>query len=171
MVALRERYGWPGMRIVYEGLMQGNDHAFLPHHHVRHGLVYSSTHDSDTVAGWWAAAPAEQRAFAGCYLGISATATPANAAQAVLRATMTSVASMALAPLQDLLGLGSEHRMNRPGTSEGNWGWRFDWPMLGADLAQGLARLVAVSGRGAGPAGIRDQAEGDSSSATPLTSA
>ncbi len=151
VVALRERYGFPGMRIVYEGLMQGADHAFLPHRHVPEGLVYTSTHDSDTVAGWWAAAPLEQRDFAAAYLGIDAAAHPAQAAQAVLRATCTSVAHLALAPLQDLLGLGSEHRMNRPGTSEGNWGWRFDWPMLEEDAAPGLAaalaRLVQVSAR------------------------
>ena len=143
VVALRERYAFPGMRIVYEGLMQGDNHAFLPHHHVPNGLVYSSTHDSDTVAGWWAGAPAAQRAFAAAYLGIDTAASPAQAAQAVLRATFTSVAALALAPLQDLLGLGSEHRMNRPGTAEGNWGWRFDWPMLGGGLAPDLGSNLA----------------------------
>ena len=155
VVALRERYGFPGMRIVYEGLMQGaqdSTHAFLPHHHVPNGLVYSSTHDSDTVAGWWAAAPLHERAFTAAYLGIDAGASPAQAAQAVLRATCTSVANLALAPLQDLLGLGSEHRMNRPGTAEGNWGWRFDWPMLGAGLAPTLAGLAQVAGRAPRPA-------------------
>ncbi len=150
VVALRERYGWPGMRIVYEGLMQGPqdcDHVFLPHRHQPHGLVYSSTHDSDTVAGWWAGAPAAQRAFAAAYLGIDPQASPAQAARAVLRATSTSVANLALAPLQDLLGLGSEHRMNRPGTAEGNWGWRFDWPMLDGPLAPRLRQMAQVSGR------------------------
>ncbi len=147
VVALRERYGWPGMRIVYEGLMQGADHGFLPHRHVPNGLVYSSTHDSDTVAGWWAGAPQQQRDFAAAYLGIDAAASPAQAAQAVLRATQTSVANLALAPLQDLLGLGSEHRMNRPGTADGNWGWRFDWPILGEALAPALARLAQVAAR------------------------
>lgn len=150
VVALRERYGFPGMRIVYEGLMQGADHGFLPHHHVPNGLVYSSTHDSDTVAGWWTSAPQDQREFTAAYLGVDPGVGPvqtAQAAQAVLRATSTSVANLALAPLQDVLGLGSEHRMNRPGTSEGNWGWRFDWPMLGEELAPTLARLAAVSAR------------------------
>ncbi len=147
VIALRDRYGWPGMRIVYEGLMQGADHAFLPHHHVANGLAYSSTHDSDTSAGWWASAPPEQRQFAASYLGIHTDQSPANAAQAVLRATATSVAALALTPLQDCLGLGSEHRMNRPGTAGGNWGWRFDWDMLNADLAPRLRQLAEVSGR------------------------
>lgn len=152
VVALRERYGLPGMRIVYEGLMQGGwgqDHAFLPHHHVQRGLVYSSTHDSDTVAGWWAGASADERAFAAAYLGLAIDAEPATAARAVVRASFTSVAALALAPLQDLLGLGSEHRMNRPGTAEGNWAWRFEWPQLEAVDAAGLADLVRASGRSA----------------------
>ncbi len=150
VVALRERYGLPGMRIVYEGLMQGGragDHAFLPHHHVPRGLVYSSTHDSDTVAGWWAGASADERAFTAAYLGLAIDAEPAAAAQAVVRATFTSVAALALAPLQDLMGLGSAHRMNRPGTAEGNWAWRFDWPQLEAVDTAALAALVAASGR------------------------
>lgn len=156
VVALREHFGFPGMRIVYEGLMQssaGPDHPvlhpFLPHQHVKRGLVYSSTHDSDTVAGWWAAAPAKQRAFTATYLGISTDASPAQATRAVVRATATSVANLALSPLQDWLGLGSEHRMNQPGTATGNWGWRFDWPMVGDTLAAELKELAQVSGRSA----------------------
>jgi 4-alpha-glucanotransferase len=154
VVALRERYGLPGMRIVYEGLMQGGwgvDHAFLPHHHVARGLVYSSTHDSDTVAGWWAGASPAERAFASAYLGLAADAAPAEAARAVVRASFTSVATLALAPLQDLLGLGSDHRMNRPGTAEGNWAWRFDWPQLAAADTAALAALAQASGRGPRP--------------------
>jgi 4-alpha-glucanotransferase len=152
VVALRDRYGFPGMRIVYEGLMHGPEHPnhdFLPHRHVPNGLAYSSTHDSDTVAGWWAGATGGQRDFAAAYLGIAGGASPAAAAQAVLRATATSVAGLALAPMQDLLGLGSDQRMNRPGTADGNWGWRFEAGMVGPELAPRLARLAAVTGRAA----------------------
>jgi 4-alpha-glucanotransferase len=80
VVALRERFGWPGMRIVYEGFLHGPAHGFVPHHHERRGLVYSSTHDSDTAAGWWQAASAEQRAFAAQWLGLplDADARPAG---------------------------------------------------------------------------------------------
>jgi 4-alpha-glucanotransferase len=144
VVALRDRFGFPGMRIVYEGFIYGAGHAFLPHHHSPVGLAYTSTHDSDTVRGWWDAAPPAQRAFAGAYLGNTD-----DIAWAVLRATLTSVSSLALAPMQDLLGLGSAHRMNRPGTGAGNWTWRFDWPMLPAALAARLHALTAASGRDA----------------------
>jgi len=152
VVALRERFGFPGMRIVYEAFIGADAaHPFLPHHGERHGLLYTSTHDSDTVRGWWDGADARQRAFAADYLGISAGAEAGagQIAEAVLRATFTSVANLALAPLQDLLGLGSAYRMNRPGTADGNWSWRFDWSMVDAALAARLARLAAVSGRSA----------------------
>ena len=150
VVALRERFGFPGMRIVYEAFIGADAaHNFLPHHFERHGLAYTSTHDSDTVRGWWTGADATQRAFAADYLGLDAAddALAGHIAHAVLRATFTSVANLALAPLQDLLGLDSTHRMNRPGTADGNWAWRFAWPMVDAALAPRLARLVAVSGR------------------------
>ncbi len=151
VVALRERYGWPGMRIVYEGLIYGPHHPFLPHHHVPGCLAYTSTHDSDTVCGFWEAATPAQRDFAATYLGLPGDADGAAAARGVVRATYASVAGMALAPLQDLLGLGSAHRMNRPGTvGGGNWGWRFDWAGLPAGLAEAMARLAWVCARGPG---------------------
>ena len=148
VVALRDGFGLPGMRIVYEGFM-GCDaaHPFLPHHHVPHGLAYTSTHDSDTVRGWWDQATPAQRRFACTYTGARPEGGGEAFAYAVLRATYTSPARWALAPLQDLLGLGSEHRMNRPGTASGNWAWRFDWPMLAAELAPALAELAATAGR------------------------
>jgi 4-alpha-glucanotransferase len=147
VVALREAFGFPGMRIVYEGFIHGADHAFLPHHHTPAGLAYTSTHDSDTVRGWWDAAPPAQRAFASTYLGNTD-----DIAWAVLRATLTSVSSLALTTMQDLLGLGSAHRMNRPGTGAGNWAWRFDWPMLRDGLAEDLRALTVASARHVPPA-------------------
>jgi 4-alpha-glucanotransferase len=145
VVALREGFGLPGMRIVYEAFLgDNNQHDFLPHRHVPHGLVYTSTHDSDTVRGFWDSATPEQRARVCAYTGATGAE---DIAEALLRCTYASVARMALAPLQDLLGLGSDHRMNRPGTAQGNWNWRFDWAQLPADLAPRLAALVAATGR------------------------
>ncbi len=148
VVALRDGFGLPGMRIVYEGLMWGPAHPFLPHHHVPRALAYSSTHDSDTVAGWWAAASDAERAFAADYLGCSpAPEAAAQAVQALLRATSASVAALALFPLQDVLALGREHRMNRPGTAEGNWGWRADAAWFTPERAAAMRRLAEVTGR------------------------
>jgi len=152
VVALRDGFGLPGMRIVQEAFNGWGDgsssaqaqHPFLPHHHVPHALAYSSTHDSDTACGWWAAAHAEVRAFAAEYLACN-DATRIH--WALIRATSQSVARLALFPLQDVLGLDSGHRMNRPGTADGNWRWRFTWPMLEPQAATWLARITTAAGR------------------------
>ena len=144
VIELRDHFGFPGMRIVQEAFGGDADHGFLPHHHTVHALAYSSTHDSDTAHGWWATASESTRAFAREYLQCG----DADLHWALIRATSRSVACMALFPLQDVLGLDGSHRMNLPGTAQGNWSWRFDWPMIGADVAPTLARISAASGRG-----------------------
>ncbi len=145
VLALRDGFGLPGMCVVYEGFLGcDGQHPFLPHHHVPRCLAYTSTHDSDTVRGFWDSASEAQRGFACILTGASGAD---DVAQALLRAVYGSVARTAMAPLQDLLGLGSNHRMNRPGTAQGNWNWRFDWPMVGDKLAAQLANLAAATGR------------------------
>jgi 4-alpha-glucanotransferase len=150
VVALREHFGWPGMRIVYEGFLGEGQRNFLPHHHVPNALAYTSTHDSDTVRGFWDGATPAQRALATAYLGLPQD--PALAADAVawgvLRITWASVAQLALATAQDLLGADTRSRMNLPGTAAGNWGWRLPQPLqAGGALAQRLAALTLVTGR------------------------
>jgi 4-alpha-glucanotransferase len=145
VVDLRDSFGLPGMRIVQEAFSRDAGHEFLPHHHVRNALAYSSTHDNDTARGWWATTSEATRAFAREYL---ACGDDRVLHWALIRATSQSVANLALFPLQDVLGLGSEHRMNFPGTAEGNWRWRFDWPMLDAAPAQTwLRRISEAAGR------------------------
>ncbi len=147
VIDLRDSFGFPGMRIVYEGMMHGADHPFMPHHHTPHTLAYTSTHDSDTVRGWWQGATPQGRATAAAALGLDARDGSAPVHEALWRATLSSVACLALAPMQDLLGLGSEHRMNRPGTAQGNWSWRFSWGMLDKRLAPRLAAVTTATGR------------------------
>jgi 4-alpha-glucanotransferase len=143
VIALRDHFGFPGMRIVQEAFGGDASHAFLPHHHTPATLAYSSTHDSDTLRGWWANADAATRDFAREYLQCDDAGMP----WALIRATSQSVACLSLFPLQDLLGLDGRHRMNLPGTAQGNWSWRFDWPMLTPDVAPRLARISRASGR------------------------
>ena len=147
MVALRERHGLPGKRIVYEGLIYGPDHPFLPQHHVPHMLAYTSTHDSDTVRGWWRGTPTGGRQLASTLLCLDAHDDQAPVHRAVHRAALSSVARLVLAPVQDLLGLGSEHRMNRPGVAEANWAWRCPADGLDAALAADLAALTSATDR------------------------
>jgi len=144
VVELREHFGFPGMRIVQEAFGGDAGHPFLPHHHVPGCLAYTSTHDSDTALGWWRSAPAAQRAMASDYLKLG----DEGIAQALIHAAYVSTANLALAPMQDVLGLDGSHRMNLPGTAAGNWSWRFDWDMVGAEVATRLARLALVTGRG-----------------------
>jgi 4-alpha-glucanotransferase len=157
VIALRDHFGFPGMRIVQEAFSGDANHGFLPHHHVPACLAYSSTHDSDTALGWWRSAPAAHRAFAAEYLqagdlqagGPSGTGDGSDVPMALVRAASRSVAALALFPMQDVLSLGSEHRMNLPGTDRGNWSWRFTWAQVPADLAPTLASTAAATGRAA----------------------
>ena len=145
---LREHFGFPGMRIVQEAFGGDASHPFLPHHHVPNCLAYSSTHDSDTGRGWWDGAPPATRAFAAEYLQAGLDGTGDDIHLGLIRAASRSVANLALFPLQDVLGLDGTHRMNLPGTSSGNWAWRFDWAMIEDTVAPRMARIAAATGRG-----------------------
>jgi 4-alpha-glucanotransferase len=107
-------------------------------------VAYTGTHDNDTVRGWWDHASPRERAFAGSYLACNEH----DVHWAMIRACCNSVANMAVFPLQDVLGLPSSHRMNIPGVLGGNWGWRFSWPMIGAETTRVLGLITAASGRG-----------------------
>lgn len=145
---LREGCGFPGMKILQFGFGGDGSHEFLPHMWPRDSVAYTGTHDNDTVRGWWDQAGPRERAFAGSYLPCG----DHDVHWAMIRACSNSVANIAVFPLQDVLGLGSEHRMNVPGVLGGNWGWRFSWAMLGADCGNEPARVLglitAASGRG-----------------------
>ena len=145
--ALLEACGYPGMRVLQFAFGDDARHAFLPHNHVPNTVVYTGTHDNDTLAGWWRSASEAERRFAAAYLGESGEGDePLH--WKFIRAASLSVARRAVFPLQDLLGLSSEHRMNTPGLMGGsNWAWRFDWTMVGVQTGRMLARIAAASGR------------------------
>jgi 4-alpha-glucanotransferase len=146
---IRHQFGFPGMAILQFAF--GNDPqgpTFLPHNYVRNLVAYTGTHDNDTTLGWWNSegtidsirTPADvlkERAFARTYLG--SVNEPMN--WAMIRAVLASVADTAIIPLQDVLGLGTEARMNLPGTSGGNWRWRFQTGALSSELAAQLREL------------------------------
>lgn len=143
VVALRDRFGLPGMRILQFAFGGDADNPYLPHNYVAHTCAFTGTHDNDTFAGWWHSAPPRQRAFAAAYLGCD----DADVHWSAIRAVSQSVARLALFPLQDVLGLGSEHRMNTPGAQQQSWTWRFTWEMVGSHAATRLAALSAACGR------------------------
>jgi 4-alpha-glucanotransferase len=140
--ALRDACGFPGMKVLQFAFGGDASHAFLPHNYVTDCVVYTGTHDNDTTAGWYAAATARERRYAEQYLDASGPDVP----HAMIRAACGSVAQLAIYPMQDVLALGSEHRMNTPGMLD-CWTWRFRWDDVGAQPAKDLARLAAVFGR------------------------
>jgi len=145
VVALRDGCGFPGMKILQFAFGGDGTHEFLPHNYVPAVVVYTGTHDNDTARGWWDAAPERERAYAGSYLACGTT----DVHWAMIRAASNSVAQMAVFPLQDVLGLGSEHRMNLPGSlGASNWSWRFSWDRVGPEPGRVLGLITAASGRG-----------------------
>ena len=143
--ALRDACGLPGMRVLQFAFGGDATHEFLPHNYVRNTAVYSGTHDNDTAHGWWNAASERDRIFAGSYLACGAH----DVHWGMIRAASASVANLAVFPLQDVLGLDTQHRMNLPGQMGGrNWRWRFDWPMVGSEPARVLGLISAATGRG-----------------------
>lgn len=140
---LRDRFGLPGMRVLQFafGGDPGNEH--LPHHHVPRSVVYPATHDNDTTVGWWRTLPEHERDFCRRYLRTDG----AEIHWELLHAAWASVARVAIATVQDLLGLGPEARMNRPGTTEGNWAWRLREGALTDEVGHRLADLTWLYGR------------------------
>jgi len=144
VVALRDDCGFPGMRILQFGFGADAGNEFLPHNYIANTIAYTGTHDNDTARGWWDNANPRERAYAGSYLATGG----ADIHWAMIRACCNSVANVAVFQLQDVLGLGSAHRMNTPGTvGDQNWSWRFDWPMLGTEPGRVLGLISAASGR------------------------
>jgi len=147
--ALRERFGLPGMAILQFAF--GTDPqapSFKPHNHVRNLVVYTGTHDNDTTVGWWTGDVGhstrsmeeieQEREAARRYLGTDGREIHWD----LIRAALASVADTAIIPAQDLLGLGSEARMNRPATMSGNWQWRLRPGQLTLPVARRLAVWV-----------------------------
>ncbi len=141
--ALRKALGVPGMRILQFAFAQVNS-PHLPHSYEPMTVVYTGTHDNDTARGWFTHAPPEERHLAEMYLGIDGQG-PIE--WALIRAAFTSVAQIAIVPVQDILGLGSEARMNRPGDGTANWSWRYRPGALTHEHATRLRRLAEITGR------------------------
>jgi 4-alpha-glucanotransferase len=115
----------------------------LPHNYMRDSVVYTGTHDNDTTLGWYATRDDAVKHKVRRYTGTDGS----NVNWTFIRLALNSVADMALYPLQDVLGLGSEARLNLPGRPHGNWTWRFRQEMLQGSLAANLREMAIASGR------------------------
>ncbi|MCK4514021.1 MAG: 4-alpha-glucanotransferase, partial [Spirochaetaceae bacterium] len=143
VVELIDRFGFPGMKVLQFGFDEKEQNDHLPHGYVRNSVVYTGTHDNDTVLGWLASASDADRSFALRYLASDGTTPHWD----FIRGALASPAQFAITPMQDLLGLDSEARMNRPGTLGGNWQWRMSAPADTNVLAARLREITQLYGR------------------------
>lgn len=142
--------GLPGMKVLQFAFGNDAENPYLPHHHSPEGVVYTGTHDNDTTAGYWRSAPEEVRDHVRRYFGVNGH----DAVWDFIRAALGSVATFAIIPMQDLLGLGTEARMNRPSVASGNWSWRLTNDQLRDDVASRFRALVELYGRAGGQAAL-----------------
>jgi len=144
---LIHQFGFPGMKVLlfaFDESMPRN--PYIPHNHVRNSVVYTGTHDNNTVRGWLENEAGEgdkKRLFS--YLGreVPSSEMPWE----MIRMAMTSVADVAIIPIQDVLGLGQEGRMNRPSIALGNWEWRLEKEQLTEEIRRRLREITEISGR------------------------
>jgi 4-alpha-glucanotransferase len=142
--ALMTEFGYPGMKVLQFAFGSGPTNPFLPHNFTRDCVVYTGTHDSDTTLSWYRTISEAERDFIRKYLGSNGS----DIAWDLIRLAWASVAHTAIAPVQDLLSLGHEARMNTPGTSgPPNWCWRLLPRMLNDAVAARLAELTMIYGR------------------------
>ncbi|HTX19968.1 MAG TPA: 4-alpha-glucanotransferase [Bacteroidota bacterium] len=140
VIALRDRFSFPGMKVLQFAFAGDPKNPFLPHNYLPNVVVYSGTHDNDTTLGWFKSATERERAFAKKYIGTDGKEIHWD----LIRLASQSVADMAIYPMQDVLGLGTEARMNLPGKALGNWEWRFDWKEVHPTHAARLYELTAL---------------------------
>ena len=140
---LRRKFSLPGMRILLFAFAGDASDRYLPHNHEPDTVVYTGTHDNNTVAGWWATATDHERHLARGYLHTDGHDMPWT----LIRAAMMSVADTAVHPLQDVLALPADCRMNFPGQESGWWRWRFQWHQMQPWHAERLAELCRLYGR------------------------
>jgi 4-alpha-glucanotransferase len=153
--ALRLRLGFPGMAVLQFAFGSGApDSDFLPHNLQRNLLIYTGTHDNDTTVGWWTSGGGgdstrgaeeirREREFAMKYLNCNGE----EIHWTFIRAVLGSVANLAIVPLQDVLGLGSDARMNLPARPDGNWRWRYSSEMLTEEIQARLREMTMLYGR------------------------
>jgi 4-alpha-glucanotransferase len=155
VIALRNQLGIPGMKVIQFGFGDRGAHIYLPHQYNENCIVYTGTHDNDTTVGWWKNCSDKERKAALAYFGDA----PDGMHWAMIRGAEGSVAKFCVIPLQDVLGLDSDSRMNIPSYPEGNWTWRYQPDALTKELAAKLALLTDTADRA--PSRSSEQSHGE----------
>lgn len=140
---LLRKFNLPGMKILHFAFNGDPANPYLPHNFTENCVVYTGTHDNDTTLGWYESLTEQNRSYLDEYLSGSGLLMP----WPIIQCALSSLARLAILPMQDVLGLGSGHRMNIPGTIQGNWQWRFEWNQVPDGLSDRLHHLVQLYGR------------------------
>ncbi len=145
---LRNTFDFPGMKILQFAFGDDSNNPYLPHNYIRNCLVYTGTHDNDTTIGWWEKSDDKQKEFVAKYLGYSSFDEVKAINWDLIRLALNSVAETAILPLQDILDLDNNSRMNDPSITPGNWRWRYQSnDLLTPELAEKLLQLTRIYNR------------------------
>ncbi len=145
VIALRQQFDIPGMKVLQFAFDGDVENSYLPHQHEKNSVVYTGTHDNDTSLSWYQQLPSSIKHQMNNYYGFDIGPLMP---WPLIRSALASRSTLAIIPMQDILSLGKGHRMNCPGTTDDNWLWRFDWSQAPENLANTLNELVTLYGRG-----------------------
>ncbi len=143
MEQLRDRFAFPGMKVLHFAFDGGPNNPYLPHNIERNSVAYTGTHDNDTTLGWWNSRNKKEKDAVRTYLGHGLHHMPWD----LIRTAMSSVANLCIIPMQDILELDNDGRMNRPGQGSGNWDWRFSRDQLTQSRTETLKEMTMLYGR------------------------
>ncbi len=147
VVKLQRQFQMPGMKVLQFAFDGGEDNPYLPHNHVENGVIYTGTHDNNTSQGWFNSLDDEMRQRVQSVVAKHSGTDEAGIPWSLVELVMNSVARLAVVPMQDVLGLDGQARMNTPGTREGNWQWRFTWEQIPAELAGKIRHCLERTNR------------------------
>ncbi|MCM1058098.1 MAG: 4-alpha-glucanotransferase [Firmicutes bacterium] len=147
VLELVKHTGYPGMKVLQFAFDSREDSDYLPHNYLRNAVAYTGTHDNDTTMGWYRQLPEADREFCDRYLNLKKCSSDEEIKWEFIRAVLSSVADLAVIPMQDYLGLGSEARINTPSTLGGNWMWRMKKGAFTKELAAQIREMSELYGR------------------------
>lgn len=146
VIELRQSFSLPGMKILQFAFDGDSKNPYLPHNHQLESVVYTGTHDNDTTLGWYQGLNLKEKRCLHDYIGVKLHSM-LDMPWIMNRMALASVANMCILPMQDILSMDSSQRMNMPGTTEGNWTWRFEWQRIWPGLASDLKTLNKIYAR------------------------
>ncbi|MEE9331559.1 MAG: 4-alpha-glucanotransferase [Methylophilaceae bacterium] len=145
--ALRTKYALPGMNILHFAFGGDADNPYLPNNVEENSVTYTGTHDNDTTLGWYQSISEDEQQNVNEYISLNHASTPLDMPFSLINVALSTISQFVIIPMQDILELDASSRMNVPGTSEGNWLWRFSWDQLNASQINQFSEAIQRHGR------------------------